>query len=136
MNIVWSSDGSAAKIFGDHSFQPVIVKSELVDLFDGDCEELFHAYHRLYKQNALPYAGSESHPVSLRCWNLALDNAERGEKYWKWGQHMEGCWQYTGLHYIENGYASYPEFVPNDSVETISVWERVKINQVEIEEAS
>ena len=111
MRIEYSDDSSAARIYGDHSPWPIVIKSEVIDLFNGDFEELFYEYHRLYRMNFLPYAGGENHPVSIKAWNYALENRERGEKYWWYGSkgpsgNYDVVW---GFYYIDGGHAVFPD---------------------------
>jgi len=85
MNEQWSPDGAAVKIFGDYSPHPVIVLKEVVEHF-GSTEVTFHAIHRLRKAGMLPrFGASEAWPFSMRDIELAEENVERGERYWRWG---------------------------------------------------
>lgn len=109
MKIKYSNDNSVAKIYGNYSPWPITVSAELIELFNGDHESLFHQFHQLDRARMLPYRGSESHPLSVRAWSYAQENMQRGERYWKWGQRMSGNWQYTGYYYTENGFDVMPD---------------------------
>lgn len=88
--IIHSADGTAVKIYGDYSSQPVICKMDVVMLFGG-YSDAFHGIKALQNQNMLPRMGSESRPLKKLDIFLARDNAERGERYWQYRQ-------FTGLH--------------------------------------
>lgn len=81
--VVYSSDGSAVKIYGDFSTDPVICHVNVVAMFGG-IPETFHGVKALLKANMLPRAGSESRPLKTFDIQCGRDNVERGERYWQY----------------------------------------------------
>lgn len=70
-------------ITGDVSPWPIYMKPEVYEMLHkqyGTVEEVFHTFQRIRKY--LPYQGNSNHPVSLKCWNYALENKELGYKKW------------------------------------------------------
>ncbi len=103
MNEQWSPDGAAVKIFGDYSPHPVIVLKEVVEHF-GSTEVTFHAIHRLRKAGMLPrFGASEAWPFSMRDIELAEENVERGERYWRWGTLYPSAHEYVRGYYRAEG---------------------------------
>jgi len=108
MRTVWAHDGSAVKIYGQHSPHPIIAESAAVEHF-GDVETTFHQLHRMRRENWLPRpSASERHPFGMRDIELADENERRQCRHWTWGTHYPSANEYVfGYHYHENGFAIF-----------------------------
>lgn len=103
MNIVYSNDNSAMKIYGDHSPHPVITETAVVNELGGP-ENAFHRLKQLQPFWARS-KDSEVHPFSMRDLKLTLDNERRGCRYWRW-ENLNGpkVKESTGYDWVK-GYA-------------------------------
>ena len=108
MKTQWNVDGSAVKIYGQHSPHPIIATNDVVKHFE-DVETTFHQLHRLRKAGMLarPEAG-EGRPFSMADVKLAEENEQRGHRHWRFGTLYPTVHEYIrGYHYIENGFAVF-----------------------------
>ena len=125
MKTVWSKDRRVAKIYGDHSSQPVIATAEVVAELGGD-EQAFHAVKKI--ERFLPGPMLEKHPLGMKELGYARQNQEKGEKYWQWrrmqGQVVKKCTGYDYVqgygHPVDGGFA----FVNSQGVTEYTVAER------------
>lgn len=102
MKTLWSSDGTAVKIWGDYSPHPVIALKEVVEHF-GSVEDAYHNLQHLRGDGYLPRLGSsENFPFSMKDVSLAYENRDRGTRY------RERCWRfgtiYPSAHEFVRGY--------------------------------
>lgn len=78
-----SPDGTAVKIYGDHSPHPIIADASVVAQLGG-AEAAFHHLKRMHNNVLLPRMGSESHPISMRDLELLEQNIADRQRTWRW----------------------------------------------------
>ena len=104
----WAPDRSAVKIYGDISPHPIIVTKEVVDLFSGNTEAVFHEIHRLRSSKLLPRAGSsESHPFGIKDIKYALENKTIGHRHWRFSRLQTHNEWIRGFYYIDGEHAVF-----------------------------
>ena len=94
------------EITGDYHPYPIYLTHDVVEQFISP-KEAFHAYQGMSRW--LPYRGSRSHPLTLRAWELAQENARLGRRHWRWGTRVKWPWSYTGYYYEQDGAFVFPD---------------------------